>query len=192
MPARSPEPAKRWARPQSLRASAAGRRRSAISVRTSMAAEQRAAGVRGRILRNASARTRNGHAWPTMPPRYGRASCTFAAQTVLRVVRRVDYRVSYGIRPSRTRAVRLRARTGSTPAHDVNPSPCPRGPGYRHPCRLCERARGSAGSDAATAPAGRRQDAAGIRHAARTAVQPLLRHQHGAAAQAASRARRAS
>src|SRR3954463_16687495 len=43
--ARSPEPAKRCASPQSLRASDAGRRRVSISAITSMAAERRAAGV---------------------------------------------------------------------------------------------------------------------------------------------------
>src|SRR5918996_1669209 len=45
MAARSPEPAKRCDRPQSLSASAAGRRRASISASTSMAAERRAAGV---------------------------------------------------------------------------------------------------------------------------------------------------
>src|SRR5271154_152190 len=45
MAARSPEPAKRWASPQSLSASAAGRRRASMSAKTSMAAERRAAGV---------------------------------------------------------------------------------------------------------------------------------------------------
>src|SRR5258706_10702764 len=45
MAARSPEPAKRCAKPQSLRASDAGRRRDSISAITSMAAERRAAGV---------------------------------------------------------------------------------------------------------------------------------------------------
>src|ERR687886_1761068 len=43
--ARSFEPAKRCARPQSLSASTAGRRRASISARTSMAAAMRAAGV---------------------------------------------------------------------------------------------------------------------------------------------------
>ena len=45
MAARSDEPAKRCDRPQSLSASAAGRRRASISAKTSMAAERRAAGV---------------------------------------------------------------------------------------------------------------------------------------------------
>ena len=50
MAARSPEPAKRCASPQSLSASAAGRRRVSISASTSMAAEMRAAGVIARPL----------------------------------------------------------------------------------------------------------------------------------------------
>ena len=45
MAARSPEPAKRWARPQSFNASAAGRRRASMSPSTSIAAERRAPGV---------------------------------------------------------------------------------------------------------------------------------------------------
>src|SRR5262249_10255008 len=45
MAARSPEPAKRCERPQSLSASAAGRRRVSISASTSMAADRRAPGV---------------------------------------------------------------------------------------------------------------------------------------------------
>src|SRR5215813_13883927 len=45
MAARSPDPAKRWARPQSLSASAAERRRVSISASTSMAADRRAPGV---------------------------------------------------------------------------------------------------------------------------------------------------
>ena len=45
MAARSPEPAKRWASPQSFRASAAGRRRASMSASTSIAAERRAPGV---------------------------------------------------------------------------------------------------------------------------------------------------
>src|SRR5437870_1417576 len=45
MAARSPEPAKRCARPQSLSASAAGRRRVSISASASMAADRRAPGV---------------------------------------------------------------------------------------------------------------------------------------------------
>src|ERR1700730_9245272 len=45
MAARSDEPAKRCASPQSLSASAAGRRRASISAKTSIAAERRAAGV---------------------------------------------------------------------------------------------------------------------------------------------------
>src|SRR6202050_3145667 len=47
MAARSDEPAKRCASPQSLSASAAGRRRASISAKASMAAERRAAGARG-------------------------------------------------------------------------------------------------------------------------------------------------
>src|ERR1700730_10843194 len=56
MAARSPEPAKRWASPQSFKASPAGRRRSSISASTSMAADRRAPGVIGREkpLRNNS------------------------------------------------------------------------------------------------------------------------------------------
>ncbi len=45
MARRSFDPAKRWARPQSLSASGAGRRRSMMSSRTSIAAEMRATGV---------------------------------------------------------------------------------------------------------------------------------------------------
>src|SRR5208282_946673 len=45
MAARSDEPAKRCASPQSFSTSAAGRRRASISAKTSMAAESRAAGV---------------------------------------------------------------------------------------------------------------------------------------------------
>src|SRR3954453_8745713 len=45
MAARSPEPANRCAKPQSLSASAAGRRRVSMSASTSMAADRRAPGV---------------------------------------------------------------------------------------------------------------------------------------------------
>src|SRR5438309_8938542 len=51
MPARSPEPAKRSARPQSCSASGAGLRRAAMSARTSVAAASFAPGV---MLRTAS------------------------------------------------------------------------------------------------------------------------------------------
>src|SRR5262245_7761924 len=47
MAARSPEPANRCAKPQSLSASGAGRRRVSMSASTSMAAESRAPGVMG-------------------------------------------------------------------------------------------------------------------------------------------------
>src|SRR5579862_4843806 len=45
MPARSDDPAKRCDKPQSLSASAAGRRRDSMSARISMAADKRADGV---------------------------------------------------------------------------------------------------------------------------------------------------
>src|SRR6267154_2634639 len=48
MAARSPDPAKRRARPQAFSASAAGRRCASISARTSIAAERRAPGVMSR------------------------------------------------------------------------------------------------------------------------------------------------
>src|SRR5690349_15889050 len=50
MAARSLEPANRRASPQSFRASGAGRRRSRMSARTSMAPATRAAGVMRKIL----------------------------------------------------------------------------------------------------------------------------------------------
>src|SRR5271155_622728 len=45
MAARSPEPAKRWASPQSLSGTAAGCRRASMSAKTAMTPERRAAGV---------------------------------------------------------------------------------------------------------------------------------------------------
>src|SRR5579885_448736 len=58
MAARSPAPAKRCDRPQSLSASAAGRRRASISANISIAAESRAEGVMTNISAPISAASR--------------------------------------------------------------------------------------------------------------------------------------
>lgn len=158
MAERSPDPAKRCARPQSLRASAAGRRRAAMSDRTSMAAERRAGGVRAGSVKILLTLPYYGHAYSGSRTRYGRACGVMLPDK--------------GSGPASARVTRV-----SDVAQIAPVVPRRRGPARARRCRLLQGAgRNDRRPGTAAAPSLRRQDPARIwQRAAASSARTLLR-----------------